>query len=212
MRGYDYLDKNKDFLLLQECERRRIAEDLHDTTVQELVYLLQQLELSLIYFDKDPAQAKLELISARKNIRKIIDGIRDTIYNLRPMSFDDLGWNSSINKLYDELNDFNINVYFDIDDLDTSDGVTAITIYRIINELTKNVIKHSKANNLWVNVIKADNEICVIVKDDGIGIIDFNKENHFGLQFVQERINLLSGNFSMTTNNKGTEFTISIPI
>lgn len=103
-------------------------------------------------------------------------------------------------------------MYFDIDDLDTSDGVTAITIYRIINELTKNVIKHSKANNLWVNVIKADNEICVIVKDDGIGIIDFNKENHFGLQFVQERINLLSGNFSMTTNNKGTEFTISIPI
>ena len=69
-------DKNnmsyKDFLMLQETERSRIAEDLHDTTVQELVALSQKLDLANLYFDKDVTQARLELISAKKQIRFMI--------------------------------------------------------------------------------------------------------------------------------------------
>ena len=102
-------DKNSSFdiLALQEAERRRIAEDLHDTTVQELVALSQQLELVNLYFDKDQVQARLELISAKKQIKDIINGIRNTIYDLRPMSFDDFGWEASIERLYRETKDKN---------------------------------------------------------------------------------------------------------
>lgn len=218
MKGHNKVDTNnksvnRDILRLQESERRRIAEDLHDTTVQELVYLSQQLELALVYFDKEPIQSKLEIISARKNIKNTINNMRETIYNLRPMSFDDLGWKSSINKLYDELNSSSINIHFDIDDLDTSDGITAITIYRIICELARNSIKHSEANNLWVDLHLKDNNICICVKDDGNGISNTNKANHFGLEFVNERVNLLSGeiNICSNTNEFGTIFNIIIP-
>ena len=48
----------KDILLLQESERKRIAEELHDTTVQDMVYLSQQLELVMLYMEKDLTLAK----------------------------------------------------------------------------------------------------------------------------------------------------------
>lgn len=57
--------RGKDILRLQEMERKRIAEDLHDTAVQDMVYLSQQLELVLYYMDNDMAQAKLEAVMAK---------------------------------------------------------------------------------------------------------------------------------------------------
>lgn len=93
----------KDILLLQESERKRIAEELHDTTVQDMVYLSQQLELVMLYMEKDLTLAKLETITARKQIKHIIGGMRDTIYNLRPMIFDDIGWMAAWERLKKNL-------------------------------------------------------------------------------------------------------------
>ena len=61
--------RGKDILRLQETERKRIAEELHDTTVQDMVHLSQQLELVLHYMDSDVAQAKLEAVMAKKQIK-----------------------------------------------------------------------------------------------------------------------------------------------
>ena len=69
----------KDILLLQESERKRIAEELHDTTVQDMVYLSQQLELVMLYMEKDLTLAKLETITARKQIKHIIGGDRKSV-------------------------------------------------------------------------------------------------------------------------------------
>ena len=110
------MEEKKGILYLQETERRRISEELHDTTVQELVYLSQQLELAFLYMDKDPVRARVEVLSSRKYVKHIIDGIRDIIYDLHPISFDDIGWEASMARLYDTLaynND--INIIFDIE-------------------------------------------------------------------------------------------------
>ena len=56
----------KDILVLQETERKRIAEELHDTTVQDMVYLSQQLELVMLYMEQDLTLARLEAVTARK--------------------------------------------------------------------------------------------------------------------------------------------------
>lgn len=76
---------------IQELDRRRIARDLHDTSLQNLSHLIHKLELVSMYMDKDMIRAKLELASVSKNINHIIDEIRMVIYDLRPMVFDDLG-------------------------------------------------------------------------------------------------------------------------
>ena len=61
---------------VQEMDRQRIARELHDTTVQNLAHLIHEIELSSLYIDKDPIQAKLELESCSKNLRGIIDEMR----------------------------------------------------------------------------------------------------------------------------------------
>ena len=205
--------ENKDILLLQETERRRIAEELHDTTIQDMIHLSQQLELALLYMDKDLIQAKLEVATARKQIKNIINGMRETIYDLRPMAFDDIGWSAAFSRLQDNLSkvDPELEIHFDIDFIDSSDGVTAISIYRIVCEGCQNIIKHSMANNLWVSIKNCKTSINISICDDGVGIEKESEYNHFGLQFMRERVSLLSGNFEISSNSDGTTIHIMIP-
>ncbi|MDE6567018.1 MAG: hypothetical protein K2K70_04695 [Lachnospiraceae bacterium] len=206
------MEEKKGILYLQETERRRISEELHDTTVQELVYLSQQLELAFLYMDKDPVQARLEVLSSRKYVKHIIDGIRDIIYDLHPISFDDIGWEASMARLYDSLaynND--INVSFDIENPDNDDGVTAVSLYRIICEACRNVLNHSQAENMWVSMKTEGDSIRLRIKDDGIGFRQTDMEKHFGLQFIREKVLLLSGRMDIETGCGGTELLIEVP-
>lgn len=210
-------DKNnmsyKDFIMLQETERSRIAEDLHDTTVQELVALSQKLDLANLYFDKDVTQARLELISAKKQIKDIIEDIRNTIYDLRPMSFDDFGWDASIERLYRDVDQkSDMNVTFDIDSINSVDNVIQITVYRILREAVTNVYKHAKASRLYVTLHIQNKEIYLEIRDDGIGIQSDIKENHFGMQFMREKVKLLNGSMAVDTGNTGTTVIVTIPI
>lgn len=202
-----------EILSMQEAERKRIAEDLHDTTVQDLVHLSQQLELAILYLDKDTIQTKKELSEARNNIKKIIEDMRETIYDLRPMTFDDIGWESAIENLKNNLEEKNdINVNFNICNIDNYDSLIKITIYRIIREACQNILKHANASKMVVNMKENTNSISLMIMDDGIGIGEYDRMNHFGLSMVKEKVGLLSGRLSIFTNEKGTTLDITIPI
>ena len=203
----------RDIVALQEMERRRIAEELHDTTVQDLVHLSQKLEIASVYMDKDLNEAKLEIASARKHIKNIINEIRDIIYDLRPMTLDDIGFNASVDRLRDSIRDnYDISVHFEIDELDTLDNVFLISIYRIISEGCQNIIKHAYAKNMWVVLKMAFDRIELTIKDDGNGFDRMKKENHFGMQFMKERVYLLSGEIEIISNKDGTTLLINIPV
>lgn len=202
-----------EILSMQEAERKRIAEDLHDTTVQDLVHLSQQLELAILYLNKDTIQTKKELSEARNNIKKIIEDMRETIYDLRPMAFDDIGWESAIENLKNNLEENNdINVIFDICNIDNYDSLIKITIYRIIREACQNILKHANASKMVVNMKENTNNISLMIMDDGIGIGEYDRMNHFGLSMVKEKVGLLSGRLSIFTNENGTTLDITIPI
>ncbi len=212
--------RGKDILRLQETERKRIAEELHDTTVQDMVHLSQQLELVLHYMDSDVAQAKLEAVMAKKQIKKMIGGMRETIYDLRPMIFDDIGWGAAFDHLQDKLSRQNpeLNFAFDIDEIDTSDGVTAVSIYRIVCEGCQNILKHSKAQNAAVDVKDFGAYVKIRVYDDGIGIehdLSYSSDeqkHHFGLQLMRERTESLLGKMDISSGNTGTVLDIEIPV
>ena len=115
-------DDNNDlslrYLDIQEKDRQRIARDLHDTSLQNLAHLIHRIELSSMYIDKDPIQAKLELASVNKNMKVIIEDIRNTIFDLRPMSFDDLGFADMLEDFLQKLREkYKICVISDIDDI-----------------------------------------------------------------------------------------------
>lgn len=88
----------------QEKERQRIARDLHDTSLQNLTHLIHKIELTSLYMDKDSVKAKLELATVEKGIRKVIEDIRNSIFDLRPMLVDDLGLKDTIEKMIAVVN------------------------------------------------------------------------------------------------------------
>lgn len=208
-------DAGRHIMDIQEKERSRIAAELHDSTVQNLVHIVHSLELSSMFINQDPVRAKLELETCSKNIKNVIDGIRETIFNLRPMSFNDLGFVNSINDFINNLKVHysSVNFISEIDDVGDCQELN-LNIFRIIQECLINSMKHSNATEVMLHVKHNDDTIEIVVSDNGIGF-DYNekKKNHFGLSIMEERINLLKGDFSIISNStNGTRIQVIIPL
>jgi len=201
-------------LELQENDRSRIARDLHDITIQELVHIIQMTELCMKCLD-DPTRVKLELASIIQSLRDAIDDTRNIIYDLRPMSFDDIGFTEALIHMADDamlITDFQIET--DIDDFKKCNLYKDhfISLYRIIVELVRNALYHSKGNKIKISVKKIDGVICVHVIDNGTGF-DPNtsgKKTSFGLQIVKNRLDLLNGKMRIKSNSNGTDIEIVI--
>lgn len=204
---------------VQEKERQRIARDLHDSSLQDLTHLVHQVELSSLYIDQDPVKAKLELASIESGLRKVIDDIRNRIYDLRPMTFDDLGLRETLLNFFSVLNlDGHFEIISDIDMIEDrlsekEKEISLIMIYRIIQECVQNAIEHSKGNQIKVSLKNRDKIILIKIQDNGTGF-DLEeaekKERHFGLSVVKERVFLLGGKMNIETEN-GTTVLIEIP-
>ena len=203
-----------------EKERQRIARDLHDSTVQNLTSLVHKSEFCTKVMDKDPLRAKLELEVINNMVRNCIDELRAIIYDLRPMSFDDLGIDVTLNRVIErcKLNtDMNITYTIEGEPYQLK-SVVALSIIRIIQEACNNSIKYSKGKNIKMQLIYSKNDITLIHEDDGVGL-DFNKpsnitENNtgFGISSLKERVFLLGGKISFSSNNNGVGTVIKVII
>lgn len=211
--------KQLSILDAQEKERQRIARDLHDTSLQNLTHLVHKVELSSLYIDEDPVKAKLELATVCKGIRKVIEEIRNSIFDLRPMSFDDLGMKETIEKMLFLLNqEKQFHIVEDIDNINMQQSAPAahilfLSIYRIIQECVQNSLKHSGGNEIIVRLKEKDQSYKIVVQDNGMGF-DINeavkKERHFGLSVIRERVYFLGGTINIDAQD-GTSIEIEIP-
>lgn len=212
-------DKHLKILDVQEKERSRIARELHDSSLQNLTHLVHMIELSSMYIDQDPIRAKLELVSCSKNLKQIINEIRDTIFDLRPMSFDDLGFKQCIENYIGNLkNSFrNLEIIYEIDDIDFEEkNLYLMTIYRVIQEALMNSIKHSDADKLELFIKKVNKNYIISISDNGKGFsveeVINNNDKHFGISIMYERISLLNGKMKIDSNaGFGTKIEIIIP-
>lgn len=211
--------KNLTILNIQEEDRQRIARDLHDTSLQNLAHLVHKIELSSMFIDQDPLRAKLELAVISKNLKSVIEEIRNTIFDLRPMSFDDLGLKSAFEQLIQKINANNLyDIETDIDTVSCENDLILATIFRVVQECLNNTTKHAEANKINFRCKECDN-ICVIdIKDDGKGftmdeIATKQQDRHFGITLVKERIGLLGGKISIDSEkDKGTHIHIEVPL
>lgn len=226
----DYLcesEKNNDkeiindklqILDIQEKERQRIARDLHDTSLQNLAHLLHKIELSSKYIDEDPIKAKLELAMVNKSLKLTIQEMRNTIFDLRPMTFDDLGLRESFEGLIDRLkesSDFDIE--YEIEDINCNNSLVLMTIFRIVEECMNNAVKHSNGSRVYFKIGKEINNCIIVIKDNGQSF-DFQKvvdteKRHFGLEILRERVELLSGIIEINSDpGVGTTIKVEIPL
>lgn len=210
-------DMNVSYLILdiQEKERQRIARDLHDNTVQNLTHLIHKIELSSKFIDQDSIRAKMELMDISRNVKSIINDMRDVIFNLRPMEFDDMGLKVTFEKfLTDQQFKSGITIRYEIDDITLNHQLSDISLYHIVKECVNNSIKHSMANIIQVNIAKQEDNIHIIIEDDGIGfdekkVVD---NHHFGLSLLKESVSILGGTIDIQSAiNIGTRIDVYIP-
>lgn len=219
----NYNMSSTSMIMLQEMEKQRISRELHDTTVQNLTHMIHKNELCMKYIENDTTRAKLELESIHKGIKDIINDMRTTIFNLRPMSFDDLGFAGAIEHMMEVLQkSTDIKLEYHIEgDYDRISDIILISVIRIIQEACNNAIKYSKATNLIIDC-KIDNQnILIMVRDNGIGIqsrdsedlVESDGKNGFGISIMKERTKILKGSFDLLSEDqRGTTINISVPI
>lgn len=211
--------QNLTILNIQEEDRQRIARDLHDTSLQNLAHLVHKIELSSMFIDQDPLRAKLELSVISKNLKMVIEEIRNTIFDLRPMSFDDLGLKSAFEQLLQKINTNNrYEMNIDIDDVSCENELILATIFRIVQECLNNTSKHAEADKIFFHCKKSDDTCIIDIKDNGKGftmdeITSKQQDRHFGITLVKERIGLLGGSISFDSiKEKGTHIHMEIPL
>lgn len=206
----------------QENERQRISRELHDSTVQNLTGLVHKTELCSKLIDMDPIRCKLELTMLGNSLREIIDDTRQMIYNLRPMSFDDIGLDITIERAIDKIkNDKSCNIGFIVEgNSKPIKPVIGITLLRIIQEACNNAIKYAEADVIIVKMIYEEETITVSIEDDGKGFDQDNlnitsrmDNSGFGLSMMKERVYLLSGEIKIVSKiNEGTVIYVKVPI
>lgn len=201
----------------QEDERKRISRELHDETSQALTSLM--LTMRVLAEDAPNQEQKDALLLGRDVAANILREVRDLAIELRPPALDDLGLAAAIER-YSEK--FAIRHGLDIN-LNTSgqqtsvDGQIAVALYRIVQESLNNVVKHSGATTVSIDITFQPDQIIVTIADNGKGISDADliraqKENRLGLYGMRERVELLQGRFDVRQSpHGGTELFIAIP-
>ena len=196
----------------QEIERERISKDLHDS----LGGLLSTIKLQF-----DSVKAKVDTVnnlkeyrSANKMLDTAVEEVRSISQNLQPGSLMKLGL---IPALKDMFNRFDEDIYPEIDfqvyDIpEKLPNMIALSIYRVIQELLHNTIKHAEANEVLIQINKENDELVIQFEDDGKGFdIDNLKRKGMGLENIRSRINYLKGQINFDSKlGEGTSVLIHV--
>lgn len=212
----------KKILEIREFERQRIARDLHDSVVQNLTNVVHKVEICSKLIEVDTIRCRLELQAMSKSIREIIQNMREVIYDLRPMSMDDIGLDITIERELSKIRNYGtINVSFEIEgESKKLSSVVSLTILRVVQEACNNIIKHARANYIDVRIIYEKEYVEVRIEDDGVGfevedIVHLNRKDGsgFGISMMKERIFLLSGELQINSEpNRGTKIIVKVPV
>lgn len=205
----------------QEEERKRVAREIHDGPAQLMANLVIKTELCEKLVDMDKKKAKEELGNLKQFLRSSLSDVRKIIYDLRPMSLDDLGLIPTIQRyITNYIEETGISVEFLVfGDSKPIKPVIELAAFRIVQESLTNIKKHSAAKNTSVRIEFKNGNVNLMISDDGKGfdkdIIKSSRQDNecYGLLSMRERVELLNGKFDIRTNKgKGTKVFVSIPI
>lgn len=205
----------------QEFERKRISRDIHDGPAQHIANIVMKADIAEKIARKDMEKGLEELKELKLDTRKALKEVRGIIYNLRPMSLDDLGLIDSV-KLYAKKyeDESGIQVKMELKALNKNvESIIEIAVFRLIQEILNNVQKHAKATSVYISIESGRKYIRLTVIDDGIGfdvegtLLRVKKEGaSFGLLGLYERVDQLNGEIDLESSSKFTEYNIKLPI
>lgn len=209
--------RSKAVIEAEEKERRRIAQDLHDGVGQ----ILSAAKLNLSNYQSKASLQSQEEKDALKNAVDLIDDsvkeVRAVSHNMMPNTLIKLGLASAVREFITKIGNIpNLKIDLEIVGLDKRlPEQTETVLYRVIQEIVNNIIKHSKANHIGLQLIKHETEMTVMIEDNGVGF-DTSKISEFsgiGLKNIISRIEFLNGRVDFdSTPGHGTNVIIEVPL
>ena len=203
----------------QEIERQRIARELHDTLGQSLTML--QMGLQAIG-QEVPASEKLQQrLNNMKNLASSLGrDVNRLATEIRPTSIDDLGIQNAIESLlesWSENSSFKYYLHLSPKEMRLPKTVEN-TLYRVLQEILTNVVRHADASNVGVILNVADGEVSMIVEDDGRGFPADEEQarnspaRRLGLLGIRERLALVGGSLEIESSpGRGATVFVRIP-
>jgi two-component system, NarL family, sensor kinase len=196
-----------------ENERRRIAADLHD----ELGPLLSAVKLQINNLDTTDADDKIIIDKSSHYIDNIIGKLREISNNLMPNTLLRKGLKKAMEEFLESSSQlYKMEIKFTCDDNLQLDQQQEINIYRILQEILHNTIKHAKATCLIIRMTVENNRLIIVTADNGQGFDYFAKSREvsgLGLRNLQSRTEVLSGEVACSSEpGKGTMYTFEIPV
>jgi signal transduction histidine kinase len=202
-------DAQRRLLSEREQERKKLARELHDEIIQDLLsinYELEGMQTNL------PVSLTDDLMDVRQAIRGLVDDLRSICSNLRPPTIDSLGLGAAIQSYTrDWISRSGIQLELDLPaNLGRLPETIELAIFRIIQEGLSNVWRHSHASKVKLALrLTSPRSIEVSLQDNGLGIneeydlVALTAKGHFGLMGISERVALLGGRFRLQRSSEG---------
>jgi signal transduction histidine kinase len=207
-----------ELVLVEEDERRKIAEALHDSIGPLLAFSERELG-NLQRFA--PKEIALSLDEVKHHINDAVKQTRSLTFDLSPSSLYDLGFETAIEELAEQFAQER-KLKFAFQNSDEPKPLTEeskVLLYRSVRELLVNIAKHADAKTVSVNLATLDSDIEITIKDNGKGFdikkLDAKsaKSRGFGLFSIRERLTHIGGRFDIESKKgKGTKVTLLAPL
>ncbi len=200
---------------LQEDERRRIAQDLHDDIGQGMTALILNLKAVHSALTSGHRGVEDQVKDTIAAVEELMRHTRRIFYDLRPPTLTDV----PLAKLLEGLcASFALSsglrvVFSSHDPLPQIPDAQATAFYRFVQEGLNNVIKHGRATSAWINLEYAEDEVNLSLEDDGQGFEPADASRYgMGLHGIRERFRLLNGHFDIESSpGRGTRLYASLP-
>lgn len=203
----------------QEDERRRLARELHDDTIQALIALKQRVQLAQIAQNTESkADSLTEILSLTE---QTIENLRRLTRALRPIYLEDLGLVTALEMLAREVGQASgIAVEFERQGPEKRlEPAAELALYRIAQEALSNIIRHSQATHATLSIRFTAQTVVMQVIDNGKGFdvpkspAEFAPSGHYGLLGLYERADLIGAALEIqSANGKGTQLEVTMPL
>ena len=201
-------------LEIQEEERRRLSQELHD----ELGQSLTAIKVMAVTANHEKSDITEITASITQVCDHLIAVVRNMMHQLHPLILTDLGLKAALEDVVNQWSDRNPEIRIEInciDEVNQLDNKVTIQIFRIIQECLTNIIRHAEAEEVKIDIFyKHDQQkiLHIMVADNGQGCDVETLSSGFGLRSMQERVKTLGGKFHIQSElHKGMTIVAKIP-
>jgi signal transduction histidine kinase len=199
-------------------ERNRLARDIHDTLGHYLTVINVQLEKAQAFRKKKPEEADRAVSDARRMASEALQDVRRSVGALRQTEELFAFW-PSMNALIDQFRSEQYQLILRVEGHEEGfSKQRLLTLYRVVQEGLTNIRKHAQAHNVQLDLCFGEQEAVLSLHDDGRGFDPSMQHNGYGLQGIQERLEIIGGMLTIESESgtgsapgKGTRLNVRVP-